>query len=1153
MTTIYEVVGVLTKKVDGVTVSTRDVTLSTAIDATPPAPPTIDTFSSDLSTVDSGDAVELTVATTGATSASIDQGVGSVAVDGVVTVNPTTSTTYTLTATGPGGTVTATVDITVNAAVVVDPFAANVVSLVRANTPGSATLTDDVAGNVWVAHGGATQTALNDANRIEGAASMDFTTNDGTRYFECTTPELLAALAFGTGDFCVEITLKGGTPPTFFTGLVATDLWALRLRNGAAELEWDGESIAASGLASGTAHRVRLQRASNVLYFFVDGTLIDSTAGNSNNWSAPAYLRIGSSGGATQPYVGYLDEMRITKANRGTATYTDLAPNESMPSLTGGGGGSVPEGDVLMSLSGPQVTVQTTDRPVQTSAGVYDSSGKLLRTLWRRVLLDADDTHVMTWDYTDDLGATVADGAYTVKVLAHNVDYEWQGVIGNNTNPGLNGITQKSYNFGGQNISMPVVSNFYRAFCGISDMKFAANGVGFCCNGYNEQQNAMFTTTVANPKQRTIVGHDDFQRVFQLVATDGVRGYFANTGAYDTANPGSIFDNPVNFIVAFQPNGTEVSFSSGSAWTTGAGPGNYWNSCIDIVTDGVDQITGIAVETSGSNLYVAHKNTGIKVFNKTTGAFVRSYSVPNPSLMALAPSGDLYVIVNGGTEVRRYTSPASASTHNQAITGFGNATGIGVSPVTSTVVVVDSGTDSRLKAFNSSGTAVWQHGAVGGYSDGDPTVLPTRFNFLDNDGPYNYIAFEPAVGSQEFFWMGEPGNQRNLRFEIPSGATGTNPLVYKDHISYLKASYRSAVNKTDPTRVFSEWKEYSVDYAQELTASWTLVKNWGVGLSDSFRKGFGPGIEDCITYPNGRTYAIGTSQSGRRIYELTATALRDTGITVADGDRLAEDGSLRSTLDSGGLYQVRQKSFTGLDGSGNPQFSAAATVATGPKLDSRGKKNPYCFSAAIRQSLPKTGSGLYVSFNPNSSLDGTGDGDPALYHLGALAAGTNTDFKFRASPAGTFTFNGSLIINGDGTFNTADMSQPGYGGSIAMTAGNRHIVYNYFGEFWNNGQACQWMHWLDNGLFIGQWGVPNYPSNNKGDSAIVGTIGNSFSGSMVEADGEIYVYSNDESCHGGVHRFRLAGLDTLQEMVGNVGRNTSVSNPSQIPSVAITP
>ena len=83
---------------------------------TPPAgqPPVIGAFSSNPSAVNSGNPAVLFWKVTGATSVSIDQGIGQVDVAGVKVVSPVTSTIYTLTATNSAGTVNGSTVTNVN-------------------------------------------------------------------------------------------------------------------------------------------------------------------------------------------------------------------------------------------------------------------------------------------------------------------------------------------------------------------------------------------------------------------------------------------------------------------------------------------------------------------------------------------------------------------------------------------------------------------------------------------------------------------------------------------------------------------------------------------------------------------------------------------------------------------------------------------------------------------------------------------------------------------------------------------------------------------------------------------------------------------------------------------------------------------------------
>ena len=78
-------------------------------------PPTISSFTANPVSVTEGDSSTLSWVVTGATTVSINQGIGAVALSGSVLVSPTATTTYTLTATNSAGTITATVTVTVGA------------------------------------------------------------------------------------------------------------------------------------------------------------------------------------------------------------------------------------------------------------------------------------------------------------------------------------------------------------------------------------------------------------------------------------------------------------------------------------------------------------------------------------------------------------------------------------------------------------------------------------------------------------------------------------------------------------------------------------------------------------------------------------------------------------------------------------------------------------------------------------------------------------------------------------------------------------------------------------------------------------------------------------------------------------------------------
>ena len=93
----------------------------TGCNGTPPAVPIINSFIADSITIDQGDTIVLSWAVTDATTVTIDQSIGSVALTGSTSVSPTTATTYTLTATNSAGSSTATVTIIVNNTLILQP------------------------------------------------------------------------------------------------------------------------------------------------------------------------------------------------------------------------------------------------------------------------------------------------------------------------------------------------------------------------------------------------------------------------------------------------------------------------------------------------------------------------------------------------------------------------------------------------------------------------------------------------------------------------------------------------------------------------------------------------------------------------------------------------------------------------------------------------------------------------------------------------------------------------------------------------------------------------------------------------------------------------------------------------------------------------
>src|SRR5690606_24012588 len=86
----------------------------------------------------------------------------------------------------------------------------------------------------------------------------------------------------------------------------------------------------------------------------------------------------------------------------------------------------------------------------------------------------------------------------------------------------------------------------------------------------------------------------------------------------------------------------------------------------------------------------------------------------------------------------------------------------------------------------------------------------------------------------------------------------------------------------------------------------------------------------------------------------------------------------------------------------------------------------------------------------------------------------------------------------------------------------------HHGEFWKNSQTNYWQHYLDIGLMVGQFGINNLEGEATNKEAYAQGAGNVFSSTVVKVGSDYYIYHNDESVHGGVHRWKITGLNTIQ-------------------------
>lgn len=844
-------------------------------------------------------------------------------------------------------------------------------------------------------------------------------------------------------------------------------------------------------------------------------------------------------------------------------TVTSLAPSDLYNSFT-------------YTLTAPALT---------TSAAVYDSNDVLQKTLWSAVTQTAG-THRAYWagDMDDGSPATGTPPFYA-KVLSHNVEYVWEGVIGNLSSSftgsavmtGLNepmmGLSisgtdlwvSVGYNEAQYSVSKFALSDVntrsgwilkdqgvapYNIATDATNLYFASDG------GYNNSKSfaaVMNLSTGANvslssgtnvtPFSLTYSGVDvwDVNPVCTISIASpavvtvtnsfvaGVPITFSTTGALPTG----ITAGTTYYVIATGLSGSSFQFSAtlgGAAVnTSGSQSGQHKVACPTIA------ITGIAVNAS----YMVTCRPGhasVRVFNKTTGALVNTITAAALSSTAISnqiafdSGNNLWVIE--GTSVVQYTNPSVDSTTGTTIAGFSNPLAL-AGDASGNIWIADGGTSHQVFKYSSAGSLLATFGTAGGYLT-DPAVSTSKLWFYWPTASWDQST-SICPDSSGGFWIVDTGNSRILHFTSAGG--------HDETMMWMMAVYNISVDHADPSRVFIGLLEFDVDYTEGLTpgpdqVAWTLVRNWTAGgPSGPFAdvQSHFAGFTAVETLSNGRTYGkTGRTSTAytKDLYELPSSGLPRLAATFSppsSGDtalEMYENGDLRyrnlPTTAYGYTETYYVKELTGFDGSHNPIWASAVsigsvlTTATSPWFRGGG-------FGSFRP-VPITSSGIIALYDGSTATNSTQNQG---FHVGGVPIG-GTAFSWQAAPTGVMgekeTFQTKAV---DGTVN--------YGGNQVWTY-DRHIIYGYHGENYTDlvyhqiGQANRFTHFYDDGLFIGQFGVRRITYFNPTEfSRAAGCAGNSFSNTYAYANGNLYWYHGDESVHGGVHRWRIDGVDTISE------------------------
>jgi hypothetical protein len=715
----------------------------------------------------------------------------------------------------------------------------------------------------------------------------------------------------------------------------------------------------------------------------------------------------------------------------------------------------------------------------KTSAGVFSADGRLIRTLWSGVPFPAG-AHNRIWDGKDDLGRLAVAGNYQIRVLSGQTSYVWEGVVGNTSN----------------DWSGPGVFHFMTTPSGMA----ITGGNAYIATGYNEGYTSQARFAVGDTGAKTFILGKGAQ--FMKVATDGSNVYWAGDDA-NRADDGFVMATVVG-------TDAQTSFSSGGTYAMTYGMA--YSSAIDVIinTAGAEP-TGLAVQQSHNYLFVARAGmNSLHVLHKGTGAVVHNLTFTAPGDLAIDPSDNLWMIhtVDDERVVQRFTVNSDGTlSAGVVITGLSAPLAIANN---GTLIVADGDDSQQVKAFNSSGSPLWTLGDAGGYAS-SPLVSNSKFDFqpnLEYTGG-TFVAFA-ADGS---FWVGDIGCYRVQHY--------ASSLGFVDQIAYVPTFYSAAADPNAPTRVFANFLEYEIDYGVALgprNGSWVLKRNWRPGVPPGYDSLYAR-MKYVATLSNGRTYAVlnGT------LFELPPTGhLRNTGIAVSYASSFYPDGSLRRT--DGGLYVETwdQKTLTGFDGSNNPLWSDWTNIASAPIDEVSPRYGSDGYPARI---APITSSGVLVSYDFLAQL--VGPVPNKGWHLGGVQSGSNA-WLWRASPSGPANYLGNWPT--DGTFDIGNYV--GNAGGAVMTV-DRHVIYGYRGENWKGVQTNKYRHYYDDGLMVAEFGPTAYDSGLA--EAAPAMAGNAASNWVVKLeDGRAFMYHNDESWHGGLHRWRIDGLSTVGEQTTSI-------------------
>ncbi len=400
------------------------------------------------------------------------------------------------------------------------------------------------------------------------------------------------------------------------------------------------------------------------------------------------------------------------------------------------------------------------DAAANTSAGVYNTDDVLVRTLWSGVRYEAG-CYSGKWDgYLDD-GVTLAPlGTYTAKVLTNNVQYTWEGVVGNTS----------KYQTG------PYIHKGYFPMQGAA----IAAGKFFYASGYSEGHPTQNYASLADLQVRLnaeTLGHNGTLSNY-YVCSDGTTVFWAgedpSTGSI--GNPGS----HTWFVYGTDLNGNIKQFPSGTPYHFGYQASlDYSTGAFSNIPITGNNISSIDVQKNSNFLFVARKGLNqVQVLNKATFANIKTVSITQPEKLAADYSGHLWIrhalYVTSYFDTNELTGyPSSNAFDNNASTIYASTEN-----PSSASIGIDFG---RNVVINSANIYPWtgnpgrlQNTKIQGSADG--SNYSTLFTISSvTDRQYNLYSFTNTTGYRYYRLFRDDGGTFNVA-EIKFLSNGQAPL-----------------------------------------------------------------------------------------------------------------------------------------------------------------------------------------------------------------------------------------------------------------------------------------------------------------------------------------------------------------------------------------